>query len=379
MKSAVQRAMEIAPAPTYVCSIASSPGQLKQLAVEASHLWEKQECTSSLDFFLSTLMGSRWNPLISVVREGGEIIGLVYAKERKLYGLNTGLLYADATLGAMVIAAPYHRAAVFETGVTQLLKRPFVRGFRLLVPPLGYELTTLKKLRSKLGLDLYDMPAENHAVLPMQPTFEEFLESLNRSTRRNFRYFRNKSATANHCFIESVPIDEFRTAALGLLEQDVVGADREGVDRGLNVCRTARRPLLVGLKSATGEWLSVLGGWYEAGRVVVFLQMNSDKKYARHSLSLVMRSHLIEKLIREGHRDLLWWAGVGAPIQHYVRPVPTRWVYMDKKTLAWSAIRRLMHSQRARLPAKFLSIAEWIIPPSEQRVDATSPSSPPDD
>ena len=199
-------------------------------------------------------------------------------KERKFYGVRTGLLYADATLGAMVIAAPSHQAAVFETGITQLLKHPFIRGFRLLVPPLGYELATLKKLRSKLALDMYDMPAENRTVLPIRPTFEEFLENLSSKTRRNFRYFRNKSAAANHCFIESVPPAEFKAAALGLMEQDVVGANREGIERGMNIFKAARRPLLVGLKSESGEWLSVLGGWYETDRVVVFLQMDRRQK-----------------------------------------------------------------------------------------------------
>ena len=45
-----------------------------------------------------------------------------------------------------------------------------------------------------------------------------------------------------------------------------------------------QRPMLTGLRGPDGEWLSILGGWYEGDQAVVFLQMNNDQGYPQDSL-----------------------------------------------------------------------------------------------
>jgi hypothetical protein len=71
---------------------------------------------------------------------------------------------------------------------------------------------------------------------------------------------------------------------------------------------------------------------------------------------------------------------VGAPICHYAVPVPSRWVYVDKQTFAWRGIRRLLLSQRNRIPAKFLPMTQWIIPPPDGTVvSSTNETSSSDD
>jgi hypothetical protein len=53
-------------------------------------------------FFLASL-GSSWAPRIVAIRENGNVVGLVYFKERKVLSCATGILYADCSLGTMYL------------------------------------------------------------------------------------------------------------------------------------------------------------------------------------------------------------------------------------------------------------------------------------
>jgi hypothetical protein len=190
---------------------------------------------------------------------------------------------------------------------------------------------------------------------------------LGSKTRRNMRYFRQQSVLADQHFIENVPLDDFAAAAAQLARQNVVGANKGGIERGMSIFRAVEKPLLAGLRAQDGEWLSILGGWYDKGRVVVFLQMNSDKRHARQSLSLVMRSYVIEMLIRQGHHDLVWWAGVGLPLSRYVKAIPTCWVYLDSNSRGWRTMRKVISGAQTRLPGSMRTVMEWVVPPEKSQ------------
>jgi hypothetical protein len=346
-------------------AVVSSSLELQGLLQEAAWLWADSGSTSHLNFFLATLNRGDWRPRIVAVRVSGRLTGLVYAKERRVAGMNTGLLYADSTLGAMTIAERAEQDAVFQAGIDALVRGPGFRGLRILVPPDGYELPVLRGIQRSCGLDLHQKPVENHSVLPLPGSYEAFLAALGPKSRRNMRYFRQQSLAANQRFVENVPLAEFAAAAAKLARQDVVGANKEGIERGMSIFRAVEKPLLAGLQSEGGEWVSILGGWYDKDRVMVFLQMNSDKLHARQSLSLVMRGYVIEMLIRQGHRDLVWWAGVGPPLAHYVKSIPTCWVYLDSNDRVWSTMRKVISVGHARLPGPLRQISEWVVPAAE--------------
>jgi hypothetical protein len=118
----------------------------------------------------------------------------------------------------------------------------------------------------------------------------------------------------------------------------------------------------MGLRDASGVWLSLLGGWYEADAAVILLQMNSDRKHARFSLSQVMRAHAIEALIQQQQTGIVWWAGVGEPLCHYTRPVPACWVYLDRPSPAWRWSRRFIQRHRGLIKGRAREISEWIVP-----------------
>jgi hypothetical protein len=315
-------------------------------------------------FFLASVSARTWNPAVIVIQNDNRTpVGILYTKERKVMGWRTGLYFADATLGSLISSDGLDEEQAFWAGMTNLLESGQVRGLRLLAPPCGHEVALLGVLARKKGFEFRTVPTESHVVLELTATYEEFLTRLGSKTRRNFRYYRNRSENAGHEYVENLSLEEFSPAAWNLEAQAPTGGDREGLRRALKMFKAAQKPLLVGLKSPEGEILSLLGGWYEDKRVVIFMQLNSDKRHAKYSLSLVLRAHLIESLIRQKCSEIVWWAGVGEPISNYCVPVPSAWVYLDRPDFVWRTLRALIDRHRHRMPARFRFVAEWLVPP----------------
>jgi hypothetical protein len=283
------------------------------------------------------------------------------------------MIFGDSTFHSMIVADPKYRQIVFRVAIAAILRQPRVRSLRLLVPPHGIEVDTVLQLASS-SFDLCHAPANHHSVLQLPSSYRNFLNTVGSRTRRNFRYYREHSEAAGHVYVEEIALAEFRKAAYSLLKEGVVGANVTGIDRAINIFATVNRPLLVGLRRENGEWLSLIGGWYESNRAVMFLQMNSDKRYARFSLSLVARAHLIESLIGKGVRSLVFWAGVGGPLSRYVEPVPATAIYVDAQHFAWRTFRRIVNSRRNWLP---VALREWIGGPANGSSINAKPPAPP--
>jgi hypothetical protein len=306
-----------------------------------------------------------WAPAIIIVSdEAGNEVGFLYLKERLLLGVKTGLFFADSALGLLTGCAPEDEREVFEAGMRALLATGHVRGLRLLASPGGCELPALADLALPSNLEMQSSPAQCHLTLKLTPTYEEFLARLSYKIRRNFRYFRNRSANAGHVYYENISLAEFEPAAWEMESQGIVGSHHAPLVRAIEILHAAHRPFLAALKSAEGEILSLVGGWYEGDRVVVFIQLNSDKQHAKYSLSLVMRTHMIESFIQQGFTEILWWSGVTEPISHYCEQVPTVAVCLDNKGFLWRAVRQFLEVNRARIPTRLRAFTEMLIAPA---------------
>ncbi len=127
-------------AATWSATVVSSRAEIADLQRRAPQLFRGRSSTHSPDFFLASMSGMSWIPRAIVVMQSDEIVGVVYAKERKLAGFATGLVYADGTLGAMVVSAPGSEEPVCRLAVSTLLTTPGIRGLRMSVPPDGFEI-----------------------------------------------------------------------------------------------------------------------------------------------------------------------------------------------------------------------------------------------
>jgi hypothetical protein len=130
--------------------------------------------------------------------------------------------------------------------------------------------------------------------------------------------------------------------------------------RGLSVLSAAEGSMLVGLKSKDGEWLSLAGGWREGDQATLLIQLNNDREYPRSSLCTVLRSHLVEMLIRDQVRKLLFWNGAATPLSRLAAPVPALAVYLDAPTRGWRTVRAVARRMAAVAPPRFADRMAWL-------------------
>jgi hypothetical protein len=344
----------------YSTEIVHSADEFYRLSQELRHLIAARTSTCDPRFFFASVQQNIWTPLAVVVSCAGSRVGVVFAKERKVAGVPLGLIYGDATLDAMVVADPIDREFVLEAGLQALIDRRGSRGLRLLIPSAGIEDEVIRRFLDSRPLDVNRITFEHHCVLELGPSYDVFLEKLSKKTRRNFRYYRRRFEALGWSYVENVPPAEFKGAAFNLLQKGVVGADRNGINRALGMIATVEKPIMVGLRDQNGEWLSILGGWYEDDCGIVFLQMNNDRDYPQSALYLVLRAYLIETMIAAKIPNMLFWDGVGAPLRRYCRLPASTYVYLDIPSFGWRTLRRLIGWTGRFLPAYLRNMANWV-------------------
>jgi len=354
-------------ADAYSTEIVRSAEQFLRLSQEAGHLLTGRSSSCDPRFFFASVQRNIWEPLAVVVFCGESMVGVVYAKERKVAGFRLGLVYADATLDAMVVAEPADREWVFEAALQRLIERRGSRGLRLLIPAAGFELEVIHRLLEARQLDVHYAAVEHHCVLELGPGYDAFLEKLSKRTRRNFRYYRRRFEALGHTYVAAVPPAEFERVAFLLLEKDVVGADRDGIRRALGMLAAVKDPIYAGLRHQNGDWLSILGGWQEGDCGVVFLQMNNDRDYPQSALCITLRGYLIEAMIAARIPKMLFWDGVGPPLRRYCEVLPATGVHLDIPTPGWRFLRRLIGWTTHFLPGRLGVIASWVAPPVPRR------------
>jgi hypothetical protein len=311
-------------------------------------------------FFLATIDANVWIPRVVVVSTPERVTGVAYFKERRIFGLRTGIVYGDSTLSGLVLADPQNRKRVLKVALEVLLKRHLVWGLRILVPPDSYELEALRETSISVAADLNHRFAENHCALPLAEEYRCFLDGLGPKTRRNFRYYRRRFDESGHRFVPQLSHQEFAAAATEFAQKSVVGSDTDGIRRALQILAVVRHPLLAGLRHRDGQWLSILGGWRESRDAIVFFQMNDDREHAASSLSVVMRGYLIEDLISDGVRVLQFWAGTGDPLRRSCVSIPASKAFLDKRGLLWSGLRASVMSITQRFPSHMKWVGDWV-------------------
>lgn len=321
------------------------------------------------EFFLASASVG-WRPRVVAIYCGCEVVGLLYAKERVLAGIPSGVVYADGSLSSPLLGDPRHRQVFFRVALESLLAHPRIRGVLLRVPQASDELEAVKQFASSTGLDarysnlVFEDSTlwKSHAHLALPGTYEDFLQGLGYTTRHNFRYYRRRFEAAGHSWVEGLSRDELHSAVSHLAPKTkhYDAADLVRVETQLNMVATTDCPLAMGLRHHMGEWLSVLGGWCKPRGTVLCFQYNNDQEFGQYSLSLVLRTYLIEHLIGQKLEELVIWGGTGPPLSRYVTYVPTIVIRFDEPTLLWRAARRVIATIGPHLPTRWAGAARWL-------------------
>jgi hypothetical protein len=315
------------------------------------------------EFFLSSVNRTKWRPYVVVVRLGRQLAGAVYAKERLIGGIRTGLIYGDQVVGGMVVAKEEHSGLVVESAFRRLILRPGFRGLRIVLPPGHTGIGALEKMtsfRESAKLELSYSRANIHRRLSLPGRYETFLKQLGPTTRRNFRYYRRRSEQAGNTYCSRVDLDECRQAASRLASKCSHASDEQRFTRGFNMLEAVSQPILVGLRDKEGELVSLMAGWRHADSATLLFQLNNDRQYPRDSLSTVLRSYLIESLIETGVREAIFWGGTSGALMRYAEIIPGIQVYVDSCTFSWRLVRSLVASIVDSLPWRLRIRAQWV-------------------
>ena len=176
-------------------------------------------------------------------------------------------------------------------------------------------------------------------------TYDLFLEKLGPQTRRNMRYYRRRAEKEGWTFVSDIGREEAFAAMTSLYPLRQAGrknwAELTGAERNLSEVPGA---FFSGLRTATGEWISVLGGWVRGANMFILMQLN-NATYPKASLSTVLRSYVIEKAIDSGIRHIKFIGGCEGSLKTYCRPERTCHLLVQKRDpfsqMVIEAVRRL--------------------------------------
>jgi hypothetical protein len=353
----------------YSAVVLSTETEIRQLRDYARRLMQQDDTMLDPEFFLASVYKG-WAPRVVTVRKSGDLAGIMYAKERIISGVPTGIVYADGSLGGMFVGTPLHQQDAIRCAVETLFSFPGTRGVRLRVLQGSIELEAVRQLAASKSLDVRYTPLEHddsplwkyHAHLALADTYDQFLKRLGSTTRHNFRYYRRRFEAAGHKFVENLSVDQLTSVALELGPKSKYASSvrQMFIERDLKFVAATTRPLAVGLKHHSGEWLSIIGGWYRPGGAVLCFQCNNECDFGSDSLSIVLRAYLIEHLIRQGLEELVIWDDTRPPLSRYVTYAPTVGIRLDVPTLSWRVARSLISTLTPHLPRRLAAAAQWI-------------------
>jgi Acetyltransferase (GNAT) domain len=205
--------------------------------------------------------------------------------------------------------------------------------------------------------DVTFSPARPHAHLKLPTTYDEFLGKLGPRTRRNFRHYRRKSERAGNEFSSMLEFAEFVALSRVLLPNAAYATakSKRTLDRHLAMIEAMPSRILIGLRRVGGEWIGLAGGWRVGDRTILAMQLN-NRTYDRESLSIVLRSYLIEALIKQGVRELVFWGDTSAPLCFYAVYPSVFMVNLDAPLPLWRFGRWLSSTVRKLTPITFAKL-----------------------
>jgi hypothetical protein len=229
----------------------------------------------------------------------------------------------------LLLCQPEDEGAVIDTAVAALVDAG-MHSIHLRMVPQGDDLPRLRSLAVKYL----------HALTPgdrmyLGASFEEFLGTMGKHTRRNIRNFIRKTAEAGIEFVSELTEAEYAEGVRRLnAETDFpAGAMRLARDERLLALHGGGQRL--GLRDANGKLVSVLCGFRQGHRFHVLTQLN-DVNLQHLSLSLVLRGLTVQHLISTGHRELQFMGGASLSFGRFCQPEEYRSILIDREH-GWTA------------------------------------------
>jgi GNAT acetyltransferase-like protein len=318
------------------------------------------DLTYTPEYFLPRVGSSRV-PRVVACYEAGALVGVLYAEELRICGVNTGWAFGGDYMGrGLVLASPEREAEVVARATEHLLSNG-IHAIRFNWRASGYEmLPVLAIQQSKIQVWCKSEYKEEGDWLPLALTYEEFLNRLGPHTRRNLRYYRRKAEAQGYTYAPCLLPEEYHAAISRLNRIADFPTDPQRDLRDQRFFEQFPGPLLAGLRGPDGHLVSVIGAVHSGRHLHVLTQLN-DESLRKLSISLVLRGYLIEDLIRQGHTSIHFVNGASRMLGRFCEPVLLRTLAIDRTcSLAHplkqvcSRFARHLRSRGRRVPVRLL-------------------------
>jgi len=334
--------------------------EIDQLLVRAGR---SGDLTLSPEYYLARLRGYGRQPLLAAVRVGQRLEGVVYGMEAQAFGYRLGYVTAgDACGEGAILAEPEREAAVVAAAVRQWtqVSRIHTQFLRSKLPE-----TTVADLAEELAgaepgrvrVQRTPFPVRNH--LTLAPNFDAFLAGVGYHTRRNLRYYRRHGEARGWRFCPDLAPETAVAAMVYLAPRARHAPQRRHWRYFQDVLQSIPGAHFAGLCDAEGQWLSLIATWRRGECCTVLLQLNAAR-YQRESVSTILRSYFIERMIDQGVRRLVFLGGCSTGLGRFTEP-ETGWnLRLEPARPGWDAAKMValggLRLLRLRCPLQRLAL-----------------------
>jgi Acetyltransferase (GNAT) domain len=300
----------------------------------AAETLRENDTTCLPDYFVPRLAATH-RPRVVLCFEHGRLVGVVYTQQRTVAGAGTGWLFGGDKMGrGLVLAAPEREAEVLATACDHLLRHG-AHALRFRWRSTGHEALPILRLERQ-GIQVWCRSEfrPNGDWLHLGTDYRAFLERLGPRTRRNLRYYRRRAAEQGVEFVPNLTLEAYESAVAGLALPADVHTLRQHDTRDrrflTQLGNPFGKPLLAGLTHPDGRLLAVAAGVRSGNHLHLLSQFN-DESLPGQSLSLTLRSYLIEHLIDHGISRIHFVNGTSAALGRYCDPVLLRSIAIDSR------------------------------------------------
>jgi hypothetical protein len=246
----------------------------------------------------------------------GRKAGTIYSYERRLLGLRLGIRH-----GVMLLDAAPERLPIGALADQVSDAAPADLATYRIAGPAGIDLadrTCVVRARQTTSVTV---ALDTQEVLALGPSFDAFVESLGRSTRRNHRACRRVAAEAAIRFgwsTEGPATDPQELKQLCRCNMPTPSSARH-ISRMHRFISGKPRCFHATMRSAGGQLISAAGGFLEGDLALLLYQYNHSG-YRALNPSLMMRSFMIERLCDEAIRRLAFVGKCSGLLLHACEP-----------------------------------------------------------
>ena len=330
------------------------------------------DATYTPEYFLCRIH-SRALPRVVTCHEKGSLVGILYAYELPVGGIPTGYAFGGDQMGrGLIVCAPERERELLTAGCSFLLQHG-IHAIRLdWTPRLPLEEHSLHMPQADESLKIVSDPRNEGDWLKLLPDYDQFLAQLGSHTRRNLRYYRRKVEAAGMTYSGTLAPSEFREAMRSLNRLADYPMEREEVLRDQRYMSTFGTPVVAGLRTEAGDFVSLVTGYTVDKHLHILTQLNGEDETLRKlSLSVVLRGFLIEDFIARGFTAVHFFQGSSPMLGRFCATVDLQHVSIDraywlmtpfKRMAAAMADARQRRSERVPFRLQWAAGSYWTQP-----------------